>query len=109
MDAAAIGARRWAADSSNADLNGNTLEPPEPVPSGKRTTTEPPAIASRISFTTLLQCLLRQSSSQEMCAHNCRQRTNVEQREKVDRPEVAIDRRRPTDLCANCQIRAQQS
>ena len=52
MDAAAIGERSCTADSSNADLNGNTVEPSELVPSGKRTTTEPPAIASRIPFTT---------------------------------------------------------
>ena len=54
MDAAAIGERSCTADSSNADLNGNTVEPSELVPSGKRTTTEPPTIASRIPFTTFV-------------------------------------------------------
>src|SRR5437763_11635263 len=52
MEAAAMGDRTCTADSSNADLNANTVEPSELVPSGKRTTTEPPAIASRIPFTT---------------------------------------------------------
>src|SRR5436309_9960791 len=52
MDAAEIGERSCIADSSNADLNGNTVEPSELVPSGKRTTTEPLAIASRIPVTT---------------------------------------------------------
>ena len=35
MDAVAIGERSCTADSSNADLNGNTLEPSQLVPSGK--------------------------------------------------------------------------
>src|SRR5204862_3322825 len=44
--------RSCTAGSTSADLNGNTFEPSELVPSGKRTTTGPPAIASRILFTT---------------------------------------------------------
>src|SRR5438034_2513593 len=63
MDAAAIGERNCTADSSNADLNGNTVEPSELVPSGKRTTTEPPAIASRIKFTTATLDNLRSLST----------------------------------------------
>src|SRR5437762_7979458 len=51
MDAAAIGERICTADSSNADLNGNTVEPSELVPSGNRTTGRPVAIAACIRVT----------------------------------------------------------
>src|SRR5205085_11010042 len=68
MDAAAIGQRSCTADSSNADLNGNTVGPSELVPSGKRTTTEPPAIASRIRFTTLPLENLRSRSTKIVLA-----------------------------------------
>src|SRR5215467_4849742 len=49
MDAAAIGQRSCTADSSNADLNGNTVEPSELVLSGNSTTTEPAVIAPWIT------------------------------------------------------------
>jgi hypothetical protein len=48
-------------------------------------------------------------SSEEMCAHNCWQGLKVEECEKIDGAELAIDCRWPADPCANCQIRAQQS
>src|SRR5215831_10681674 len=53
MDATAIGERSSTADSSNADLNGNTVEPSELVPSGNSTTTEPAAIARAMTSTLL--------------------------------------------------------
>jgi hypothetical protein len=37
-------------------------------------------------------------------AHNCRQHVQVEQREKINRAEVAIDRRRTADFRADRQI-----
>ena len=46
-------------------------------------------------------------SSEEMCAHNHRQRMKVEECEKIDRAELAIDCRRAADPCADGQIRAQ--
>src|SRR6266498_4639679 len=52
MAAAATGHRSCTADSSKADLNGNTVEPSELVPSGNKTTSEPPATASRTRSTT---------------------------------------------------------
>src|SRR6516225_5112379 len=63
MDAAAIGERSCTADSSKADLNGNTVEPSELVPSGNKTTTMPPAIALRIRSTALLLENLRSRST----------------------------------------------
>ena len=48
-------------------------------------------------------------SSEEMCAHDCRQGMKIEECEKIDRAELAIDCRRSADPCADCQIRAQQS
>ena len=58
----------------------------------------------------LTQMLYKQRcSSEEMRAHNCRQRVKVEECKKIDRAELAIHCRRPADPCADCQIRAQQS
>src|ERR1700757_104298 len=62
-DAATTGQRSCTADSSKADLNGNTVEPSELVPSGNKTTTEPPAIAVRMRSTPLLLDNLRSRST----------------------------------------------
>src|SRR5262249_49495863 len=63
MDAAAIGERSCTADSSNADLNGNTVEPSELVPSGNKTTTALTAIVSLMRSTALLLENLRSRST----------------------------------------------
>src|SRR5436309_8166033 len=63
MEAAVIVGRSCTADSSNADLNGNTVEPSELVPSGKRTTTEPVPIACRTTSTALRLENLRSRST----------------------------------------------
>jgi hypothetical protein len=43
-----------------------------------------------------------------MLAHQCGQRVKVEECEKIDRTELAIDCGRPTDFRTYGQIRAQQ-
>src|SRR5207247_10118234 len=63
MEAAVIVGRSCTADSNKAELNGNTVEPSELVPSGKRTTTEPVPIACRTTSTALRLENLRSRST----------------------------------------------
>jgi len=52
--------------------------------------------------------VLRELSSEEMRAHNCGERVKIEECEKINRTELAIDCRWAADLGANRQIGMQQ-